>query len=234
MTEMSEFEHNHDAAPNGHGQPMGLPHPPPPFRDLLERPHAIKVAREFVDLIEDVTTQLVVAGSLRRRLARVKDVEIVAVPQVESVQLPAEGLFAGDPALPAATEQIDLLHLRMTRLLADGVVEKRMDRNDTPRWGDTLKYLWFDDVAIDLFCPDADRLGWILLLRTGPAAFSQQMVVERGKRTRDGRPGLRPPHIVPQGGWLTERTSAYKIKTPTEEVVFALFDLPYKEPWERT
>lgn len=241
---MSEFEHSHDAegmgrsqphfhhyaAPNGHGHPMGMPHPPPPHRDLLERPLAIKAARAFIDQVEDATTQLVVAGSLRRRLARVKDVEIVAVPRLEQVEVPNPQLFDIDPR----TEAVDALHLRLTAMLADGTVEKRLDKNGLPRWGPKLKYLWFGDVAVDLYVPEADNFGWRLAITTGPAAFSRQLVRERGFRTADGRPGLRPAHIVPHDGWLTERTSAYKIKTPTEELVFALFDLPYKEPWERT
>jgi DNA polymerase/3'-5' exonuclease PolX len=249
---MSEHEQPHDGGDglphfhvrlgrNGNGHPMGMTPPAAPFRDLLERPAAIKAARAFVDAIEDATTQLVVAGSLRRRLAMVKDIEVVAVPKHEAVQLPAEGLFAGDPALPQGTEQLDLLHLRLTAMLRDGEVAKRLDKNDLPRWGPRLKYLWINGatetdvpVAVDLFSPDENSFGWILLLRTGPAAFSRQLVQPVGKKTSDGRPGLRPSHIVPLDGGLAEQTSHYRIKTPTERSVFELFNLPYREPWERT
>lgn len=195
--------------------------------ELLDRPTAITVARAFVDLIEDTTAQLIVAGSLRRRLAWVHDIEVVAVPKLEGVDLPE--LFPET----ARSEWVDLLHLQMTRLRDDGVVEPRLDINGVPRWGPTLKYLTFQGARVDLFAPSAARFGWILLLRTGPAAFSRQLVVERGKKTRDGRPGLRPPHLVPRDGWLTEKTSAYRILTPTEQSVFEAFKLPYKEPWER-
>jgi DNA polymerase/3'-5' exonuclease PolX len=201
----------------------------------IERPRAIRVARQLVDLIEDTTDQLVVAGSLRRRLALVSDIEIVAVPKRETVELPLTELFSDEQR----AEAVDLLNLRMTRLLADNVVTQRLDVNGTPRWGPTLKYLWFDGdgcgpVRFDLFAPSAERLGWILMLRTGPAAFSRQLVVERGKKTRDGRPGLLPLHLLPRGGWLTERASAYQIATRTERDVFDLFKLRYREPWERT
>jgi hypothetical protein len=84
------------------------------------------------------------------------------------------------------------------------------------------------------------RLGWILLLRTGPAAFSRQLVVpkrdDKGRpgRTKDRRPGLLPIHIKPVDGWLTYRTSGERIETPTEQSVFDLFDIPYIEPWSRS
>ena len=73
-----------------------------------------------------------------------------------------------------------------------------------------------------------------MLLRTGPAAFSRQLVVERGRKTKDGRPGLLPPLIVPRDGWLTWRVSGERIETRDERTVFDLFKMAYLEPWERT
>lgn len=43
------------------------------------------VARRFLSLIDGCTDQVYVAGSLRRRLPTVGDVEIVAVPTEQSV-----------------------------------------------------------------------------------------------------------------------------------------------------
>lgn len=108
-----------------------------------------------------------------------------------------------------------------------------LDTNGAPRWGPTLKYLTYRGARVDLFTPNVERFGWILLLRTGPAAFSRQLVVPRGRRTKDNRPGLLPPQIVPRDGWLTERVSSYRIETPDERSVFELFGLTYQEPWER-
>jgi hypothetical protein len=84
------------------------------------------------------------------------------------------------------------------------------------------------------------RNGWLDPdLRTGPAAFSRQLVVpkrdDKGRpgRTKDRRPGLLPIHIKPVDGWLCYRTSGERIETPTEQSVFELFGMPYQEPWER-
>jgi DNA polymerase/3'-5' exonuclease PolX len=191
----------------------------------MSRPEAIEIAKAFVAEIEDCTAQLVVGGSLRRRLARIGDIEVVAVPKTEPV------------TIDLLAEQIverDLLDARMQALLDHDVVSKRLDKNGSPRWGPTLKYLVYRGARVDLFTPCTERFGWILLLRTGPAAFSRQLVVERGHKTKDGRPGLLPPRLLPRDGWLTSRLSAERIETPSERSVFELFGVPYSEPWERT
>jgi len=200
----------------------------------MERPEAIAIAKAFVAQIEDCCAQIKVAGSLRRRLAHIGDIEIVAEPKTERLEC---GLFGDDIG------ESDLLDDRLEALLDNGTVQQRLDVNGRPRWGPVVKYLTYRDARVDLFCPDAGRFGWILLLRTGPAAFSRQLVVPSGKipgearthtKTKDGRWGLMPPHIVPRDGWLTYRMSGERIETPTEQSVFELFGLPYQEPWERT
>jgi DNA polymerase/3'-5' exonuclease PolX len=191
----------------------------------LFRPEAIAAAKAFIAEIEGAYDQLVVAGSLRRRLARISDVEIVAVPKTEQR---AGGLF-GDEATAS-----DLLDERLNDLLDNDVVQQRLDVNGHPRWGPLVKYLTYRDVRVDLFCPAAGRFGWILMLRTGPAAFSRQLVVAKDRRTRDGRPGLRPVYIATQDGWLCWRTSGERIPTPTEQHVCDLYGMPYLEPQERT
>jgi DNA polymerase/3'-5' exonuclease PolX len=188
------------------------------------RPDAVEIARAFIDRIDDCCERLVVAGSLRRRLAMIGDIEVVAVPKVERVMT---GLL-GD-----IETEVDRLGVRLAALLEDGDVSKRLDRNGAPRWGPTLTYLTYRDAAVDLFMPDAARFGWILMLRTGPAAFSRQLVVRPDRRTRDGRPGLLPPTLAPQDGWLTDRMSGRRIETPEEADVFELFRLPYLAPHER-
>ena len=138
------------------------------------RPEAVAVARAFVDLVDDCCEQLTVAGSLRRRLARIGDVEIVAVPKLERV---SGGLFADD------ISEVDLLHARLEGLLDNGVVQQRLDVHDRPRWGPTLKFLTYSSTRVDLFCPSAERYGWILLLRTA----RPRSVVNSWWRRTDGR-----------------------------------------------
>lgn len=192
-------------------------------RPLLHRPEAITAARAFVDHLDGTYEQLTVAGSLRRRLAYVGDIEVVAVPRTEPVTI---------DLLNERVVVRDLLAERMADLLEAGFVEKRLDRRGSPRWGPTLKYLTFQGVRVDLFCPEAERFGWILLLRTGPAQFSRQLVVGRGRKTKDGRPGLRPAHVRCDGGWLTW-SSGEKIPTPTEQDACRVLGIPFVPPQER-
>lgn len=189
------------------------------------RPEAIAIAKAFVAELEGTYERLVVAGSLRRRLAMIGDLEVVAVPKVETRMT---GLLADTPVVD------DHLAARLECLLIGGDVEKRLDRNGAPRWGPTLKYLTYRGARVDLFSPCAERFGWILLLRTGPAASSRQLVTQRGRLTRDRRPGLLPPLVAPRDGWLTRRVSGERIETRDEADVFRLFGLDYLEPWERT
>lgn len=201
----------------------------------MHRPEAVAVARAFLDEIEPFTEQVVVAGSLRRRLAWIGDIEVVAVPKLGIKQVESVGLFGSE----YERHDVDRLDERMTALLEAGTVTKRLDAAGSPRWGKKLKYLTYGGAPVDLFAPEAGQFGWHLLLRTGPAAFSRQLVVpkrlDNGKegRTKDRRPGLLPTHLVAEGGWLRYRTSRERIPTPTEQSVFDLLELPYREPWER-
>lgn len=204
----------------------------------MERSAAIAIAKAFVAELEGTYTQLIVAGSLRRRLAYVHDIEVIAVPKVETMPIGFPDMF-GEQAMG----DVDLLSARMSEMLDAGETETRLDVNGSPRFGPKLKYLTYQGANVDLFTPEAGNFGWHLMLRTGPAPFSRQLVVPRSPVpgderkptvTKDRRRGLLPPHIKPVDGWLTFRTSGERIETPTEASVFELFGMPWREPWERT
>lgn len=190
---------------------------------------AAAACRRFLKLIDDVCERIVVAGSLRRRATMVKDVEIVCVPRVETVQTVEPGLFED-----VVTERrVDRLHERMENLEAGGLVRKRLsDKSGSPHWGPLTKYLLFEGVPFDLFSTEADRFGWTLAIRTGPQQFSRQLVVERGHKTEDRRPGLLPTSLFVKQG-INDRKSGRFIPTPEERDVFALFNQPYREPEHR-
>lgn len=127
---------------------------------------------------------------------------------------------------------LDLLAAELDTLLAAGVVEKRAT-NGMTAWGPRHKRIVFEGAPVDLFCAERERWGLILTIRTGPASYSHQLVTPRGTHTNDGRPGLLPPHLRVQGGWLTYRVSGQKIETPTEADFYREIGLPYREPSQR-
>lgn len=212
---------------------------------------AAPIARRFVDLIKPYCDQLIVAGSLRRRLPTVADVEICVVPRIESVGVTVTDLFGETTTI----EQRDTLHGFLDQCLEANVVQKRPRADGATFWGPRAKYLTYDGLPFDVFSavndwrkPDAvptaepDRFGIMLTIRTGPADYSHRLVTPRDqkcevKKLGNGRPVMRPG-LLPEiyrvaDGWLTYRTSAERIPTPTEESVYELLGLDWVEPWQR-
>lgn len=207
--------------------------------------------RAFIDLIEPYTDRLIVAGSLRRRLPTVGDVEIVCVPRVETREVSVATLFGND----IQAEEVDCLHERLDQLVAEGVVEKRPRSDGLTFWGPKWKMLTFRGIPFDLFScvngwqagkvepvAEPERLGIILLIRTGPFDYSHRLVTPKDQKCEVGkkgnghaimRPGLLPERFRVQDGWLTSRVSGEKIPTPDEQTVYQLLGLDYAEPWER-
>jgi DNA polymerase/3'-5' exonuclease PolX len=188
---------------------------------------ALDLAERLLLELADCYVEAIIAGSIRRDEPTVGDIEVVAVP---SVELRYERDLFGDIV---STVPVDHLAARLTTLADNGVVRPRPRADGKLVWGPFWKSFTYEGAPIDLFTPEQARLGWILALRTGPAAFSRQLVVERGRTTKDGRRGLLPPTLKPRDGWLTWRTSGERIETPTERHVFDLFGLSYPAPRAR-
>jgi DNA polymerase/3'-5' exonuclease PolX len=191
---------------------------------------AAATAKRFLALIDGTTERIAVAGSLRRRLPMCGDVEVVAIPKITEVETTTPDLF-GDHV---EWTQTDCLHERLTELLAAGTIQKRPLGEDgtSTKFGPRTKYLLFEDRPIDVFTTDPEIWGWTMVLRTGPAEFSRQIVQGREFKTSDRRRGLLPPHMSVQGG-LRSRLSGELIPTPEESDVFAALGIEYRDPWLR-
>lgn len=217
----------------------------------LQAREVVPVARRFVDLIQPYCDRLVVAGSLRRRLPTVGDVELCVIPRVEAVQTTTTDLFGES----VQTAQVDRLHEFLDRALLDGIVSKRPRADGATFWGPRAKYLTFEGLPFDVFSAvndwrkpgtvptaEPDRFGIMLVIRTGPSGYSHRLVTPKDQQAEVGKkgngqpilkPGLLPVIYRVQDGWLTYRTSAERIPTPTEESVYELLGLEYAEPWQR-
>lgn len=207
------------------------------------------IAARLIERLEPSCDRIVVAGSLRRGLPTAGDIELVCVPKVE--RMPVTDLF-GDTV---SATQVDLLDAELDLLVAHGIVAKRPRSDGKTFWGPKAKYMTFEGMNVDLFSAvndwrkaralptaETERFGLILMIRTGPAAYSHQLVTERGKplvvgHEPNGRPitrvGLLPPHLRVQDGWLTYRTSGERIPTPEESDFYGVTGLPFMHPWER-
>jgi len=188
---------------------------------------AYAVAQRLLDEISDCCDEAIIAGSIRRGEATCGDVELVVVP---SVELRHERDLFGEVV---RTVPNDRLAARLTTLADNDGIRLRIRADGKRMWGPSWKSFTFEGLAVDLFTPEHARLGWIVALRTGPAAYSRQLVVPVGHTTKDGRPGLLPIGIKPRGGWLTRGASGERIETRTEREVFDLFGLAYPDPRAR-
>jgi DNA polymerase/3'-5' exonuclease PolX len=180
------------------------------------------VAAEARARLAPACERLEVAGSIRRRRPDVGDVELVAVPRVT----PGRRDLFGD-----ATGEADELHALAERLLHEGVLAHRPDKNGRPAFGTKLKRVVFrgraGELPLDLFAvTGAAQWGVIFTIRTGPGAFSTRLVTQR----RYGG-GMPEGHRVRDGAlWDGERL----VETPEEADLFRALGLPWLPPERRT
>ncbi len=174
---------------------------------------AAVVAGDLAALLGPACHRLVVAGSIRRGRPDVGDIELVAVPRIETEP---DGMFSVR-ATNRLTGQIDAL-------IGLGVLASHPT---DPKRGERYSKLIHpgSGLQVDLFSATLDSFGLILLIRTGPAAYSQRFVTDLRGRTLHVAHGqlhrgslgcgARPCEIVP---------------TPEEADVYAAARWPFVEP----
>lgn len=150
------------------------------------------------------------AGSVRRCVPTVGDLEIVCVPK------PTLDLF-GDPA----GSLLDLI-------LADLVIAKRLIRGD--KNGDKYKTFFVPSVEglkLDLFITTPECWGVNFTIRTGSAEFSHKLVTQKWMG------GHLPSNLLVAGArvWETDKSKVYD--TPEEGDLFDLIGLAWIEPVDR-
>ena len=154
------------------------------------------------------------AGSLRRRRPEVGDVEHVVVPAFGEVDT-GTGLFG-------QTERVNLLNFHMDALLRGGVIEKHWYGNGN-RWGEKYRGCSFRGFAHEVFQADADNFGCQMLIRTGPADFSERAV----SRLKAG--GM----YRQQDGYVRHVASGEVVPVRDEAAYFKLLGVAFIEPERR-
>lgn len=141
-----------------------------------------------------------VAGSVRRRVSAVGDIEHVVVGRGVwdrmAELMPEPGLFeARQPVLTRA-------------VYPDG----------KHRWGDRYRGVVFRGFRHDVFRSEPETLGAILAIRTGPADFSREMVMR-----------LRERGLCMNGGRV-ETSAGNPVPCASEPAFFVLLGAPWMEP----
>jgi DNA polymerase/3'-5' exonuclease PolX len=142
----------------------------------LKLAFASDAANKICLLLRSACEEIVIAGSVRRGKADVKDVELVAVPLAAAESKDLFSASMDDLAAPPPDpfkQKANCLDQRIDRLIAERTLELA---TDLKRNGKRYKRLRFCGVPIDLFIVERDSFGYQLAIRTGPMAFSKQLV----------------------------------------------------------
>jgi DNA polymerase/3'-5' exonuclease PolX len=187
------------------------------------RAAGLQVAKGLCDTLRDVTTRLIVAGSLRRRKDLVGDVEILYIPATAPI---STDLFA-------APGRVDLAAREIERLIATGHLAKRPNKNGSFTWGEKnkLAIMAVSQMPVDFFAATEENWFNLLVCRTGSKENNTRIcnaALSKGYSWKPYSPGFyavdaegRPIHDPPPFHVTSERD------------VFDFVGLPYLEPWER-
>jgi DNA polymerase/3'-5' exonuclease PolX len=178
-------------------------------------------AEHLRTLLQPACHRIEIAGSIRRGVPEVHDLELVAIPTTYRLQ-PA--LFGA-----AAEEEASRLDQLVDQLYHARTLTPRVT-NGRRAWGSKYRRAWYHvrsgAYPVDLFTvtPPA-QWGLILALRTGPASFSQRLVTpwEKG--------GLLPDGLHVSHGAIWQELEL--LPTPEESDVFRQLGLPWLPPEAR-
>jgi DNA polymerase/3'-5' exonuclease PolX len=178
----------------------------------MNRGEALRVAGILCTALEPVTSQLIVAGSLRRRKETVNDVEILFVPKFEER---SADMFS--------TKNVDLAGEVIDDLLLKGDLDKRPKSNGTFTWGPKNKLALYHGAPVDFFATTAENWWVALVVRTGSLAMNIELTTGAQKLGRA---------LNAYGCGVTCSDNSV-IPATSEQQVFELCGVKYREPWER-
>ena len=168
--------------------------------------------KSLMQMLADTCERIEMAGSVRRQVFEVGDIELLCIPKAGAVDLFGE---------PVGSES--LLDLRCRYLIDQGVLAPRPNKVGAVTIGPLNKLLVHPatGIGVDLFATSAGNWGMAMVVRTGPVGFNVRMM----SRFRDlGMAG----HAY---GGVTNGTE--ELQCPTEESVFELLGWDYLKPWMR-
>lgn len=141
------------------------------------------LATEIQEMMQPYCERIEIAGSIRRNVLEVKDLELVCIPKWEV--RPTASLFG-------ETERVNLLHEALTTFCGavdvqwikpsvSEIVPWRI-QPDGKYWRALVAAPQLSTVKLDLFLCRRENWGVIFTIRTGSADFSRELVT----RVRDG------------------------------------------------
>lgn len=169
---------------------------------------------EIMPLLAPFCARIIIAGSIRRRCPKVGDIEILCIPKIEERP---DGLFD--------STAFDLLNEQCDKLLADGVLTKRVGKNGSTSWGPKNKLGVYVPLGIPVDIFSTDLICWwnALVVRTGG---KQNNLIITTTANRLGE------NFEAYGSGFS-RGGVHIYTTTSERDVFEHLGLPYLEPHQR-
>lgn len=179
--------------------------------------HAEKLAVKVIETMRPYCDRIEVAGTIRRRHAEVRELDLVAIPTL------------GDPVDLLGEERENLL-CQWARLLqaeerilwlkpnVEGVIRWPLDEK-SPRWRGLLVK---SDTVLRVHLAQSGTWGVCFFLATGSPSYTHQVVSDAPYKSGH--------HCI--DNWLINREGA-KVQTPEEADVFEALGLPFVPPEAR-
>lgn len=176
---------------------------------------ALVVAQELVALIGPHVERITIAGSLRRQKPEVSDVELLYVPKLGR---DITEMFA--PPNYNLTEEV------IQRLVDKGVIQPRLTKAGYRAWGQQNKLATHvaSGIPVDLFATTAEKWYVALVIRTGGKDTNLELTTGA---QRIGR------KLHAYGAGVEDLNTGEVFKANSEQEVFALCNVPYREPEQR-
>ena len=173
---------------------------------------AREIADKYIELLRPYCTRIEIAGSVRREKSIVHDIEIVAVPVIETNLDMFGNVASSRNVLDTAAND---LAASMGAVL----------RKNGPKF---KQFGLAEGLNLDLFLvtPPA-HWGVIYLIRTGSADFSHRAVMTK----RQG--GMLPSWAKVEDGQIKHRETGEVYPCPEEQDYFNLCDINFVNPKER-
>jgi DNA polymerase/3'-5' exonuclease PolX len=174
-------------------------------------------ASTFQRLVENACERLMICGSIRRRRPEVGDIDIVAIPKFEKrMKETGFGFTVG--------ETVNLLRERVDRMLSEGLSSRRIKKDGTSMIGESVAFMVFQGVPLDLYYATRETWWGLVQMRTGSAAFNAQLASTAIKL------GLR---YHADGKGVTEKAGKRLDDGQSEESIFKVLGFAYIPPEER-
>ena len=120
--------------------------------------------KSLIQMLADTCERIEMAGSVRRQVFEVGDIELLCVPKAGAVDL------FGEPVTSKS-----MLDLRCRYLIDQGVLAPRPNKVGTVTIGPLNKLLVHPatGIGVDIFATSAENWGMAMVARTGPVGFKR-------------------------------------------------------------